>query len=108
MPTTTAPADHVRVPSWQVTAAMLESWGFPVEKRGKCVGMQMVEKAGMPFGRALHAAWIAGFTEVRSMPDDVRHARRQAFHVTVRRQQEHAARTVAELRAAGTIHRQAA
>lgn len=107
MASPTPPPGHVPVPSWQVTAHMLETWGFPVERRDKCVGMQMIERPGQPFGRALHAAWVAGFTQVRSMPEDVRHARQQAFHVTIRRQQEHAARTVSEMQAAGFIHKSA-
>lgn len=96
-----------QVPSWQVTAQMLEAWGFPVEKRDKCVGMQMIERKGMTFGRALHAAWGAGFVRIESMPEHVRNARREAFHATNRRQHEHAAQAVAELRAAGFIHKSA-
>lgn len=65
------PADQ-RVPSWAVTADQLAAWGFPVERRGHCVGVQHILVEGQTFGQARHAAWAAGFVEQASLPDEVR------------------------------------
>jgi hypothetical protein len=89
------------VPSWQVTADMLNDWGFPVEVRDKCVGMAFVEKAGMPFGKALHAAWAAGFVRIAVTPESVVAERRAAFHARNAREPIIVAETVAALKAAG-------
>lgn len=96
-----------QVPSWQVTITMLESWGFPVEKRDKCVGMQMVERPGMPFGKALHAAWAAGFVRIAAIPEAVAAQGRAESRARMAEQHRCAEETVAALQAAGLIHRRA-
>lgn len=69
-----------RVPSHAVTAAMLEAWGFPVERREHIVGCGFIEHKGMTFGRALFEAWGAGFVRIESRPMHVREAEIAAFH----------------------------
>lgn len=65
-----------QVPSWAVTAEQLEAWGFQIEITGKCVGMHFIERPGMTFGRAVHAAWAAGFVRIAACPEEVREAQR--------------------------------
>lgn len=86
------------VPSWQVTEAMLAEWGFPVRKTDKCVGSKIVVSEGLTFGRALHAAWAAGFVRITAMPEEVRQAQIAEFHAGIEEMRQCAVETIAFLR----------
>lgn len=66
--TATAPTTHEAVPSWTVTADMLDAWGFTVERTDKVVGCRMVMVAGLPFEKARHLASLAGFCFTATEP----------------------------------------
>jgi hypothetical protein len=57
----TLPAGHVPVMELEVTAAMLEAWGFPVRKVTSCVGVTVLHKDGETFTDALGRATRLGF-----------------------------------------------
>lgn len=92
-----------QVPSWAVTSEMLASWGFPVEVTDKCVGTKFVVTEGMPWGRAVHAAWAAGFVRIAAMPEAVAESRRAAFHEGIREMRAAAVANLAFLREHGSI-----
>jgi hypothetical protein len=100
---TTAPANHVPVPSWQVTGEMLTAWGFPVQVTDKCVGSKVVVTEGTSRSEAMHAAWAAGFVRIASMPEEVRQAQLAEFHAGHEEMRLCAAETLAFLREHGTI-----
>jgi hypothetical protein len=92
-----------QVLSWQVTDTMLAAWGFPVERTDKVVGSKFVVQAGLPFGKALHAAWAAGFVRMAAIPEAVVTARIEAFHAGLLEMRQEANKNLAFLRAHGTI-----
>jgi hypothetical protein len=94
---------HEQVPSWQVTASMLESWGFPVQTTDKVVGTKVIVKEGLPFGKALFAAWAAGHVRIAAMPDHVREAQMAAGRERIAEMRRAAVENLAFLRAHGTI-----
>jgi hypothetical protein len=92
-----------QVPSWQVTKAMLEAWGFRVRVTDKCVGTTVVVSEGLPFGKALHAAWAAGHVRMAAMPDDVAETRHAAGRERIAEMRREAINNLAFLRRHGTI-----
>lgn len=95
--------EQEQVPSWAVTAAQLESWGFPLRKTDKCVGSKVVVQEGMTWREALHAAWAAGFVRIAAMPEHVREAQLREFHEGIEEMHREAVANLAFLREHGTI-----
>ena len=96
-----------QVPSWMVTAAMLESWGFPVRVTDKCVGSQVTVSEGQPFGKALFAAWAAGHVRIAVTPEHVVEERRQAFHDGLAEMRREAQASLVMLQELGLISKRA-
>jgi hypothetical protein len=81
----TPPAGHVRVPSWQVTAAQCNAWGFPVRETEQEMGSTHVIREGVEFRVARWQAVAAGFAVVAIEPEShwqARHAAQQAARRT--------------------------
>jgi hypothetical protein len=92
-----------QVPSWQVTSEMLAAWGFPVQVTDKCVGTKVIVAEGMPFGKALHAAWAAGFVRIAVTPEWVVEEAHARFHEGIAEMRRTAQENLAFLRQHGSI-----
>lgn len=79
----TPPAEHVTVPSWQVSREQLNAWGFPVRQTDKVMGAMVITQPGMDFIAARHEALLAGFTHIAIEPQahwEAAHAAHMAQH----------------------------
>jgi hypothetical protein len=91
-----APEGFEAVPSWAVSAEQLRAWGFPVREVVHSMGSEHVVREGVfSFSQARHAAWAAGFVEVRSMPAAERERRSAARLVAAAEQEVHRAESLA-------------
>lgn len=92
-----------QVLSWQVTSEMLAGWGFAVEETDTMMGTRIVLVEGISAGKALHAAWAAGFVRMAAMPEAVREAQLVAFREGLVEMNREANESLAFLRAHGSI-----
>jgi hypothetical protein len=92
-----------QVPSWQVTADMLNAWGFPVRVTDKCVGTKIVVSEGMRFSVAVHAAWAAGHVRMAAIAEQVAQARHAAGRERIAEMRRQAQENLAFLRRHGSI-----
>jgi hypothetical protein len=67
---------------------MLTAWGFPVRVTEKSMGEVMVVQEGASLSDARHAAWAAGFVDVRPVAPAAERERRSAARLVAAAEQE--------------------